>query len=486
MNEESVVMRNGITVTKSFSQDDFPVPAVTFEIQSTREDPVDLRITDTIPEGFGVEQIGFHPDYGSEHWTATGDGEVCYERTIEPDTELTTVYGVRMGEGDEPTAFLEKPSVEVDPAEAAEPAETVPEESSSVVRELARGDRETVPGLEDDAPSEASAAADVDEAPGIESTDEPDPEVTDKPDAKVTDESDAEVTDELGADVTDEPEAEPFGDAESESAEPIDTEPIDVESAGFDDEPTEEPAAEPDESGSEEADSEVADSEEAVSPAAAVADAEAVPEDVDAAVTADSTDVAEESGDVERSEEETPPMSNTETESVAAALAAEIEAGEVPEADLSVLRSALGPPEHETVRVEHLQSRVSDLEAYTDALEAFLDENGRAKDLLEGLEADVEALDEDLGSVEERLDQAAEERNRTNEHLENLEDTVEAVAGVAENIERIRGDLEALDERVEGLEETTRDLRSVEEDVEDLESDLEELAAWRDQLSDVF
>jgi outer membrane murein-binding lipoprotein Lpp len=460
MNEESVVMRNGITVTKSFSQDDFPVPAVTFDIQSTREDPVDLRITDTIPEGFGVEQIGFHPDYGSEHWTATGDGEVCYERTIEPDTELTTVYGVRMSEGDEPTAFLEKPSVEVDPAEAAEPSETVPEESSSVVRELARGDRETVPGLEADEPAESD----------------------EEPTAETADESWAETTEESVAEQFDEPATEFDEEPEPEAGEPAEADPIEeesVEDESIEDEAEESDIEPPAETTVEPAEQDPAETDERESEAAAVADADSV------LAGSDESPVAEEST-ADRSEESEPPLGHTETESVAAALAAEIEAGTVPAEDLSVLRSALGQPEHEAVKVEHLQSRVSDLEAYTDALEAFLDENGPAWDLLEDLEADVEGLNADLASVEDRLDAAAEERNRTDEHLENLEDTVEAVAGVAENIERVRGDLEALDERVEGLEETMSDLRSLEDDVAALESDLEELAAWRDQLSDVF
>ncbi|MFW6458467.1 MAG: hypothetical protein ACOCY6_03530, partial [Halodesulfurarchaeum sp.] len=150
MNEESVVVTDGVTVSKSFDRDGFPVPAVTFDVASTREEPVEITITDDIPEGFGIEQIGFHPEYESDHWRATGDGGVRFERTIEPGEELYTLYGVRMAEETEPTVFLEKPTVEVRGGGDAE--EVVPRGSSEVVRELARGERDTVPGLEEPEP----------------------------------------------------------------------------------------------------------------------------------------------------------------------------------------------------------------------------------------------------------------------------------------------------------------------------------------------
>ena len=152
VSDESVVETEGDTVTKAFDAEGFQVPAVTFRVESDRNDPVGLRITDEIPEGFGIEQIGFHPDYGSENWTATGDGVVRFDRTVNPGEAFTTVYGIRMADDDEPDPFLESPTIEVDPDAIEEEAidDVVPKESSEVVRELASGERDTVPGLEEE------------------------------------------------------------------------------------------------------------------------------------------------------------------------------------------------------------------------------------------------------------------------------------------------------------------------------------------------
>src|SRR5699024_5650499 len=62
---------------------------------------------------------------------------------------------------------------------------------------------------------------------------------------------------------------------------------------------------------------------------------------------------------------------------VGAALAAELRAGDLAEADRELLAEELDTDDAGSeVRLTHLQSRISDLEAYTDALEEFIDENG--------------------------------------------------------------------------------------------------------------
>jgi len=59
----TTVDEDGIRVEKSFTDDAFPVPAVMYELSSTREDPVRVRIVDRIPESFPMDRIGFHPEY---------------------------------------------------------------------------------------------------------------------------------------------------------------------------------------------------------------------------------------------------------------------------------------------------------------------------------------------------------------------------------------------------------------------------------------
>ncbi|MFB6270500.1 MAG: hypothetical protein ABEH83_11180, partial [Halobacterium sp.] len=217
MSDETVVETGGVTVSKFFNAEDFPVPAVAFEVDSSRDDAVTLRIVDEIPDEFGIDQIGFHPEYGSEHWTASGDGVVRFEREIEPGESFTTVYGVRMEEGQDETPFLSAPTVEI---EGEDIDDVVPPESTSVVRELAGGERETVPGLEDDGELEV-------EAGGVESLEEEDAEIlegdVDLGSSEASEESEEEAV---------------LGDEEPE------TEPEPVETGAEDEEPVTEPEAE--------------------------------------------------------------------------------------------------------------------------------------------------------------------------------------------------------------------------------------------------
>ncbi|MGM0717327.1 MAG: hypothetical protein ACQET5_09150 [Halobacteriota archaeon] len=114
--EEVVNTTNsGITVEKSFEPDDFPVPAIAFAMTSDRDEPVTVRLVDTVPDDIAPENVGFHPKYGAEFWGVDGD-EIVFQREFEPDEEYTTVYGLRGGDADAPAKFLSEPSIEsVDP-----------------------------------------------------------------------------------------------------------------------------------------------------------------------------------------------------------------------------------------------------------------------------------------------------------------------------------------------------------------------------------
>ncbi|MFB6085448.1 MAG: hypothetical protein ABEJ84_01365 [Halodesulfurarchaeum sp.] len=507
MNEESVVVRNGVTVRKSFSADDFPVPAVTFEVASTREEPVDLRITDTIPEGFGVEQIGFHPDYGSEHWTATGDGGVRFERSVDPGEEFTTVYGVRMRAEDQPGVFLEEPDVEVDPTEAAETAEVVPEESSSVVRELARGERETVPGLEGDETDAAGPEpeATVSEPGDVASAGVPDSDTgadtgpegaADEGDALEQRLEDAESDSESGSGTESGESPEGESPPGTESGAGSDTQSAAETMTPIQEESPDEPRDDTEAAESATRKSTETRTGESTETRTGESTETRTGESAESTTEAVDTDTQSPSEQTAVSPESTTDRSmHSETDSIVAAFAAEIEAGTIDDANLAVIREALEEDrpnqqvrlaQSDQVRLEHLQSRVSDLEAYTDALERFLDEEGRGDEIIADLEAEIGAFEEELAEIDSRLDSAAAERDTMSEHLENLESTVEAIAGVAEQIERVRGDVEALDERVADVEEVSADVSALESKLETVEAELEEITEWRDQLSDVF
>ncbi|WP_181684559.1 hypothetical protein [Halorhabdus salina] len=146
--EPVTLSADGITVVKRFEADEFPVPAIAFNITSQRTEPVTVTLTDDVPGDVTVEDLGFHPEYGSEHWTIDED-TITFEREIDADSEYTTVYGIRATGTDDVEKFLTEPTIEsVDPPMEAE-EDLVEDAGSDVVRDVIAGDSDSVPGLED-------------------------------------------------------------------------------------------------------------------------------------------------------------------------------------------------------------------------------------------------------------------------------------------------------------------------------------------------
>ncbi|WP_136686612.1 coiled-coil domain-containing protein [Halorhabdus amylolytica] len=146
---ESVkVSSDGVTVVKRFEADEFPVPAIAFNIQSARTEPVTVTLTDSVPTDVAVEDLGFHPEYGSEYWTIDED-TISFEREIDEDSEYTTVYGIRATGTDDVEKFLTEPTIEsVDPPLEDE-GDLVEDAGSDVVRDVIAGESDSVPGLEE-------------------------------------------------------------------------------------------------------------------------------------------------------------------------------------------------------------------------------------------------------------------------------------------------------------------------------------------------
>jgi len=148
--EQLTVTSDGVTVVKRFEEDEFPVPAIAFEFNSDRDEDVRVVLSDTVPEGIEVEDLGFHPEYGSEYWTIDED-KITFERELDANSSYTTVYGIRATGSDDVEQFLTRPTLEeVDPPlpEEEKPGESViPESGDDVVKDAIAGDGE-IPGLE--------------------------------------------------------------------------------------------------------------------------------------------------------------------------------------------------------------------------------------------------------------------------------------------------------------------------------------------------
>ncbi|WP_135363151.1 hypothetical protein [Halosimplex halophilum] len=154
--EKVSVSSDGVTVDKRFEEDEFPVPAIAFEIQSARSETVTVTLVDRVPEDVAVEDLGFHPEYGSEYWTIDED-QITFERELEAGAEYTTVYGIRATGTDNVEQFLTTPTIEsVDPPlDDGGDGSVVDEGSSDVVRDVISGDGD-VPGLEDEEEADGS------------------------------------------------------------------------------------------------------------------------------------------------------------------------------------------------------------------------------------------------------------------------------------------------------------------------------------------
>jgi len=151
-----------VSVGKAFEADRFPVPAIAFEIESLADEPIRIRLVDDIPESFAMEGVGFHPDYEGDNWTAYRDNRVAYERTLDPDESVLTVYGIRIDDPEEAEAFLDEPTVElIEHGDAAATGDVLGRETTQVVRDALSGDESELSGLDsesllddgDDAPS---------------------------------------------------------------------------------------------------------------------------------------------------------------------------------------------------------------------------------------------------------------------------------------------------------------------------------------------
>jgi methyl-accepting chemotaxis protein len=143
--EAVTVDSEGVAVIKRYEEDEFPVPAIAFNFESGRGENVTVTLYDDVPEEVEVDDLGFHPEYGSEFWDVEED-EIRFERDLAAGEEYTTVYGIRATGTDNIDTFLTTPSLEVDPP-AMDEADLAGDDP---VRDVIAGESDEVPGLENE------------------------------------------------------------------------------------------------------------------------------------------------------------------------------------------------------------------------------------------------------------------------------------------------------------------------------------------------
>lgn len=530
--EEVTVESAGVTVEKAFVMDEFPVPAVRFDLRSEREEAIHVRLVDEIPESFPMDHVGFHPEFESENWTAYKDDRVEYRRELDPGESVTTVYGIRTDDPEVGAQFLGEPSLEEVEADAGGlegVEEVLGADSADAVRDVISGERDELPGLgqaEEDLRAAretktATAGGDTDGEDGaVTATAEDGPQGVDDevvaeavPDEPLADEASGEerrAADDIADDVVVAGPGEDEGDsgetAAAEEGEDVvvagpadavgdeagDEATADAADAGpretaFDGEPAveadeDDPSVEPVAGGEPDADA----GEPGVAPTSEPGEDAAGSTDDAAGSTDDATAPAA---------DET--VAAAGAESVAAALATEIREGRIDDDDLDTLRTELDLNETPTsvdVRLSQLQSQVATLSAYTEALEEFLDENGRGQELLEQVETELDAVKTELTEIGEALATADAERAELREEVDGVAGEVHEVAddvgAVDDEVENVADELAATTDRVDDLAGDVgvakSELGELDDDVDALADDLDDVGATVDRHDDLL
>lgn len=532
--EPVTVTTDGVTVRKLLERDRFSTPAIAFRLVSERDDPVVLRLIDPLPEDAALDEVGFHPEYGSQFWTAETD-QLTFEYRLDAGEEYETVYGLR---ADDPNQFMAEFEVEATPeeggsAEIEDVTDVVSAENSEAVRDLITGGDEAQTSdaevaFEADAGSEPAGHEPTDRASeeaGIEAglgpTDDADVDDTEPVDIESPigepDDSPAEgdesaiSSDSIEAPIGDlDDDPQPAGPADSSIDDAVDDAVDDLlggettGDSGMDDAGAIDDGAAPDDG------QPAAEGSPDGSP---IGDADSTEEfDEEESVVSDAADevLGPSSGSDDTTPTEAPPASedtepsdggtsefapdgepaggtgpevgsvSAEGDGIVAAIAEEVRAGEAADEDLETLTEALNltRPSLES-RVRYLQNEMTDLAAYTDALEEFIDEHGSARGLLSELRdglADVEDKVSDLDArVTDRMDTLDAVEEQVADLDERLDERAEETATVEDELADVQSSIRSLREDLRDIDDLRDDLGGVEETVSDLADDVRDI-----------
>jgi prefoldin subunit 5 len=464
--DQRTVSAGEVTVTKRLDTNRFNTPAVSLEITSTADRSTSVTVTEPIPDSFAIENVGFHPEFGSEHWSISED-QIVFDRTIDPGDEYITVYGVRNVTDDELHKFLDGETV-VSTSDGVgvslEDAAGGDGSDDPIEELLLEADDETVRDVitgEDDSLTEEDL--DESEAEDVE-------EDTDESEAEDAEEdldgSEAEDAEED----TDESEAEDMEEDLDES----EAEDMEEDLNEFEAEDAEEDL---DEFEAEDVEGDLDEFE-----------AEDVEGDLD---EFEAEDAEEDTEDEEPGEYQELP------DSVAEALAREVRNGSISEENERILREAFSDSQKTRrdvdLRIKQLQTQVADLAAYTDEFERFLDAYGTGDNAFDSLEESlsdvasrVKELEDSLGAVNQQAAEIESKLEATRDELDARSEEVDTLERRVSDAETELTDVLYLEEEVMELEDQSETLSNLEETVETLDAEMERMKRFRDRLSSAF
>ncbi|MDZ7701376.1 MAG: hypothetical protein U5J98_04530 [Halobacteriales archaeon] len=436
------VSADGITLRKTVDTEQFQTLAVVIELASERDEVVRVQVVDQVPAAIPMDDVGFHPDYGAEHWSVEG-GDVAFERDLEPEEAYTTIYGIRDYPEGEIDALLTEPSLGFVDTGADSLDDVIDKDRSDAVRDFVSGEAD-LPGLEEEIAAAAEAAGSVGE-----------------PEAEATEP--AEEAEPPAADPADEPE--PATPEPDDEPEPIVTE---VSADGPDEEAEHEPE-----------------------PAAPVADA-GEDREIRVPLTGGVVRVLIKElreGDIDPEDRRLLRDELLDTESTVDARVSHLQQRV---SDLEAYTDALEAFIDEEGTAEQVITGLrDDVEGLEREVRASDDRVDDAIDRLEAVDDRVDSVDSDVESVQRRSEHLSD-------RLEDVEDDITGVderaadlearlGGVSADVDRVDDRVGDIDGRVEELRDELNTLRrNLRNDVQALEEDLEGFEEFRDRLSSVF
>lgn len=112
-NDGVSVTDNDVEIRKSLDTGQARDSVVEFTLQSTSEEPVEVRLTDRLPESIRPEAVDLTRQPGAGRWRADG-GQLVFECWLDPGAELTTAYRIH-GDADLASREFIEPDLTVTP-----------------------------------------------------------------------------------------------------------------------------------------------------------------------------------------------------------------------------------------------------------------------------------------------------------------------------------------------------------------------------------
>jgi hypothetical protein len=106
------VARGGIVVAKRLDVESLPLPAVSYELRSEREERTEVTLAEQLPATVEPDRIGYHPEYGGEGWTCYDGGELVWRGELAPGESRRVVLAMWLDAPETALSLLTPPTVE--------------------------------------------------------------------------------------------------------------------------------------------------------------------------------------------------------------------------------------------------------------------------------------------------------------------------------------------------------------------------------------